>query len=120
MHLDIVVAHRKDQLEQYIMDIDYPLEEAYKICEEINNKSAMAFLLVKSGRNVDGVLMMTDIFLATTAEGLGKMAKTGDDSFVDKMKAQFRQVLRTCETEYMKESINEYISNDYHQSADGD
>ena len=79
------------------MRIDYPLEQAYKICQEMNNKSAMAFILVKSGRNIDGVLMMTDIFLATTTEGLGKMAKHDDDSLVSKMRVQLGQVLQTCE-----------------------
>lgn len=57
----------------------------------------MAFILVKSGRNIDGVLMMTDIFLATTREGLGKIAKNEDDSLVAKMRVQLNQVLQTCE-----------------------
>ena len=96
MHLNIAVAHCKHNLEEYIMKIDYPLEEAYKICEELNNKSAMAFVLVKSGRNIHGVLMMTDIFLATTVEGLGRMAKHSDESMVPKMKLQLNQVLDTC------------------------
>ena len=65
----------------------------------------MALVLVKSGRNIDGVLMMTDIFLATTTEGLGKMAKYSDDSLVGKMKLQLSQVLQTCSTEFRNDSI---------------
>lgn len=40
------------KLDQYIQMIDYPLEEAFKICEEKSNKTAKAYILIKSGRNV--------------------------------------------------------------------
>lgn len=40
------------KLDQYIQMIDYPLEEAFKICEDKSNKTAKAYILIKSGRNV--------------------------------------------------------------------
>ncbi len=32
IHLQIVVKHKISQLDHYIQKIDYPLEEAFKIC----------------------------------------------------------------------------------------
>lgn len=41
----------------------YPLEECYRVCERVGNRVAMAEILVRSGRNVEGVKMLTEVFI---------------------------------------------------------
>jgi hypothetical protein len=61
-HLMVVVQYCPDKLSENILKIHYPLEEAYKVCEQFNNKTAMAYVLIKSGRNQEGVLLICDLF----------------------------------------------------------
>jgi hypothetical protein len=43
--------------------MDYPLEEAFKICEQKANTTAKAYIMIKSGRNMEGLLLLCDTFL---------------------------------------------------------
>jgi len=42
--------------------MDYPLDEAYRICEEAGHKPAMAYLACKKGMAVEGAMILTDVF----------------------------------------------------------
>ena len=62
-HLDIVLREHSDTIEEFISRIDYPLEEAFRMCEERNNRMGKACIPIKSGRNMEGVMIISEIFL---------------------------------------------------------
>ncbi len=77
--------------------MNYPLEEAFKVCEQCGNKTAMAYVLIKSGRNLEGVLLICDLFAANCREVLRNLARNvGGDGVVlqiGKMEEQLERVL---------------------------
>jgi hypothetical protein len=62
-HLEIVLRDYGEDVEQFIERVDYPLEEAFRMCEERNNRMGKACILIKSGRNMEGVIIISEIFL---------------------------------------------------------
>jgi hypothetical protein len=61
-----------------------------------------ACILIKSGRNMDGVMIISEIFLESVKEYLSQLRKGGMDlERKGKIMGQFRVVLQTCHKEWL-------------------
>jgi hypothetical protein len=80
--------------------MNYPLEEAYRVCEQSNNKTAMAYILIKSGRNMEGVMLICDLFIANSREVFRDLAKNVENAntqmLIGKMDEQLTKILEAC------------------------
>jgi hypothetical protein len=52
IHLGIVLKYEKQEVEYFLRKMDYPLDDAYRICEEAGHKPAMAYLACRKGMAV--------------------------------------------------------------------
>lgn len=102
-HLEIVLREHADIVEQFIERVDYPLEEAFRMCEESSNRMGKACILIKSGRNMEGVIIISEIFLESVREYLPVLRKTGeiDEERKTRIMSQLKAVLDTCHKEWM-------------------
>lgn len=72
------------------------------MCEEGNNRKGKAFILIKSGRNMEGVLIIAEIFLESIQEylrGLFKKIEYGMEK-KERIMSQLQVVLNTCYKEW--------------------
>lgn len=101
-HLEIVLREHSEQVEEFIEKIEYPLEEAFRMCEESNNRMGKACILIKSGRNMEGVTIISEIFLESVREYLPLLRKTGaeDEDRVSLIMKQLGAVVGTCHKEW--------------------
>jgi CRISPR/Cas system-associated protein Cas7 (RAMP superfamily) len=99
-----VFKYKKELLQDYVLKIGYPLEEAFKVCEQCNNKTAMAYTLIKSGRNLEGVMLIADLFIASSKEVFRDLAKGNETDttkeLLDKMSTHLGKILEVCTCEY--------------------
>lgn len=72
------------------------------MCEENNNRMGKACILIKSGRNMEGVMIMSEIFLEAVREYLPILKKSGqsDEERENKIMGQLQAVLGTCHKEW--------------------
>jgi hypothetical protein len=101
-----VVKHHSAKLDEYIQKIEYPLEEALKICEDKNNKTAKAYIMIKSGRNLEGLLELCDVFLTHCDVLFGNIARKRlvDNESVTALSQQLDKLLIACQKEYEMDS----------------
>jgi hypothetical protein len=72
------------------------------MCEESNNRMGKACILIKSGRNMEGVMIMSEIFLESVREYLPQLKKTGqvDEEKTRAIMRQLGAVVATCHKEW--------------------
>lgn len=84
--------------------MDYPLDEAYRICEEAAHKPAMAYLAFKKGMILEGALILADVFCEVSDETVRAIAKKHNpDKTV--LYERLRQMLSMCAEEYSADQV---------------
>ena len=72
------------------------------MCEEHNNRMGKACILIKSGRNMEGVIIISEIFLESVREYLSLLRKgSAEEERKPRILTQFRVVLQTCRKEWL-------------------
>lgn len=77
------------------------------MCELSSNKTAMAYILIKSGRNLEGVLLICELFIAGCRELFRDLAKNAESPAsqqqLAKLDEQLTKILETCTNEYVND-----------------
>ena len=107
VHLSMVIKHQKDEVENFLKTMDYPLDEAYKICEEAQFKPAMAYIAIKKGKFSEGLMILTDIFCELSEHVVKALAKKQSPDTTQLM-VRLNQIIQVC-SNLSKEDIQEGV-----------
>lgn len=75
--------------------MDYPLDEAYRICEEAGHKPAMAYLAVKKGKIREGLTILIDIFCELSDDVVKQLARRQSPDKTQLI-LRLRQMIQVC------------------------
>lgn len=69
----------------------------------------MAYILIKSGRNLEGVVLISDLMIANLREVLKDLARNVENPNIEqeikKMTEQLSKILETCTNEYQIDQV---------------